>query len=342
MSDYVIMVKNQAQVFLGGPPLVKMATGEVTDAESLGGADMHSRVSGVSDQLAMDERDALLKARQWVACLNLPKRGQLPPEHFMTIQDPLYPAQELLGIVSANIRIPYDCREVIARLADGSRFLEFKPLYGVNMVCGWAHIYGIQVGILGNNNVIFPEEANKATQFIELCNLKSTPLVYLQNITGFMVGKKYEEAGIIKAGARFINAVSNSPLPAITIVTGAAYGAGNYAMSGRAYRPRFLFSWPNSRCSVMGPDQLTGVMDIVMREAAERAGRTIDEEHATMQKSMFRQLVEDQSDVYYTSSRAFDDGIIDPRDTRTILGLCLSVVYGDVVSGGPLRGVSRM
>ncbi|RKP05327.1 ClpP/crotonase-like domain-containing protein [Thamnocephalis sphaerospora] len=313
MSDYVIMVKGQAQVFLGGPPLVKMATGEVTDAEQLGGADMHSRVSGVADQLAADELDAIRKAREF-----------------------------LLGIVQANIRKPFDAREVICRIVDGSRFTEFKPLYGVNIVCCWAYIHGILVGILANNNVIFNAEANKATQFIQLCNLRNAPLIYLQNITGFMVGRQYEEAGIIKAGARFINAVSNSTVPAITVVTGAAYGAGNYAMSGRAYAPRFLWSYPNSRCSVMGADQLAGVMEQVARDSALKAGRAVDEEATAARKAALHSIVEAESDVYYTSSRLLDDGIIDPRDTRAILGLCLSVVYGVEVKGGNLYGVSRM
>ncbi|ORX46119.1 ClpP/crotonase [Hesseltinella vesiculosa] len=307
MSDYVIMVKKQAQVFLGGPPLVQMATGEITDAESLGGADMHSRVSGVSDQLAVDEID-----------------------------------DELLGIVSSNIRIPFDATEVIIRLVDGSRFSPFKPDYGANLVCGWAFIQGIPVGILANNNVIFTQEANKATQFIQLCNMKNTPLLYLQNITGFMVGKRYEEEGIIKAGSRFINAVSNSEVPAITIMIGSSYGAGNYAMCGRAYEPRFLFSWPNSRCSVMGAEQLTGVLDLVMRQGAARMGKKIDEEMADQRKAMFQMSVEMESDVYYTSSRLLDDAIISPLETREVIGFCLAAIYNNRVQGGNLYGVSRM
>ncbi|KAG1075971.1 hypothetical protein G6F42_025561 [Rhizopus arrhizus] len=216
-----------------------MATGEITDSESLGGADMHSRVSGVSDQLANDEFDGIRKAREWVANLNWEQKGNLPLRHLKCeYEEPHYPADELLGIVSANIRIPFDATEVIIRLVDGSRFTPFKPNYGGNLVCGWAFIQGIPVGILANNNVIFTQEANKATQFIQLCNMKNTPLIYLQNITGFMVGKRYEEEGIIKAGSRFINAVSNSTVPAITIMMGASYGAGNYAMCGRAYEPR--------------------------------------------------------------------------------------------------------
>ncbi|KAI9024390.1 carboxyl transferase [Phycomyces nitens] len=343
LSDYVIMIKKQAQVFLGGPPLVQMATGEITDSESLGGADMHSRISGVSDQLAVDEYDGIRKAREWISNINWDRQGHLPTRHLAgQYEEPFYDPNELLGIVSCNIRIPFDATEVIIRIVDGSRFTAFKPNYGVNLVCGWGFVQGIPVGILANNNVIFTQEANKATQFIQLCNLKNTPVLYLQNITGFMVGRRYEEEGIVKAGSRFINAVSNSKVPAITIMMGASYGAGNYAMSGRAYEPRFLFSWPNSRCSVMGAEQLTGVMDLVMRQGAERAGIKIDEELAGQRKAMFQMSVEEESDVYYTSSRLLDDGIIDPRDTRTVIGFCLEVVYNTVVEGGNIYGISRM
>ncbi|KAG0335211.1 hypothetical protein BG000_007694 [Podila horticola] len=343
MSDYVVMVKEKALMFLGGPPLVKMATGEITDAESLGGADMHSRKSGVSDQLAMDEYHAISMAREFVSGLNWTKQGTLPMRHLQGLFDqPLYDPEEILGIISANIRIPFDAVEVIIRLVDGSRFTQFKPLYGPNLICGWATIHGIPVGILANNNVIFPPEANKATQFIQLCNMRSTPIVYLHNITGFMVGKKYEEEGIIKAGSRFINAVSNSEVPCITIVMGASYGAGNYAMAGRAYNPRFLFSFPNSRCSVMGAEQLTGVLDIVMRDSAAKKGKVVDEEMAKASMAMFQDLVESESDVYWTSSRCIDDGVTDPRESRTILGFCLSVCYNTEVKGGNLYGVSRM
>jgi len=249
----------------------------------------------------------------------------------------------MLGIAQANIRIPFDCREIIARILDGSRFSEFKPLYGSTMVTGWAHLHGIPIGILSNNNgVIFSESANKATQFIDLCNQRDIPLLFLHNVTGFMVGKKYEEGGMVKHGSKFINAVSNSGVPHISVVMGASYGAGNYAMCGRAYKPRFLFSWPNSKCSVMGPDQLTGVMDIVFREGAKRTGAQIDEEAANMKKEMLRKMVLDQSDAYYTSSRIIDDGVIDPRDTRTVVGMCLCVIHSSEVKGGNTCGVSRM
>ncbi|CAG8496695.1 877_t:CDS:10 [Paraglomus occultum] len=343
MSDYVIMVKNQAQVFLGGPPLVQMATGEVTDAETAYALLCISIIKGVSDQLAQDEHDAIRKAREFVANLNWSKQGKLPSRHLSPIvEEPLYDIDELLGIVPANLRILFDANEVIARLVDGSRFTAFKPLYGPNLVTGWAYIHCIPVGILANNNVLFTQESNKATQFIQLCNMKNTPLLFLHNITGFMVGKKYEEEGIIKAGARFINAVSNSQVPAISIVMGASYGAGNYAMCGRAYNPRFLFSWPNSRCSVMGPEQLSGVMDFIMREAASRMNKAVDEKAAEARRNMIRAVVEEESDVYWTSSRLLDDGIIDPRMTRTIVGFCLSVIYNTDVRGGNLYGVSRM
>ncbi|KAI9362048.1 ClpP/crotonase-like domain-containing protein, partial [Zopfochytrium polystomum] len=314
MSDYTIFVKDQAQVFLGGPPLVKMATGEVTDAESLGGAVMHAQKSGLADQMAANELEAILLARDW----------------------------SLLGVVQANIRLPIDAREVIARLVDGSRFLDFKPLYGKNLITGWAHVQGFHIGIIANDSVLFPEESNKATQFIQLCNMNSTPILFLPNITGFMVGKQYEEAGIIKAGSRFINAVSNSRVPHITVVIGASYGAGNYAMCGRAYAPRFMFSWPNSKCSVMGPDQLAGVMEIVMREAAAKAKRELDEETISGRITLFREAVDAEQDVYYTTARGLDDGVIDPRDTRNILGIVLEVLHGNEVEGGNLYGVSRM
>lgn len=351
MSDYIIMVKNQAQVFLGGPPLVKMATGEVISAEELGGADMHSRISGVSDQLAMSEIDAIMKAREYVASLrwkkiaesSMPRNPGLPPA---------YPIDELLGIVSPDVKKPFDASEVIARLVDDSRFLPFKDLYGQNLLCGWGEIHGFPVGILANNNVLFTPEANKATQFIRLCNFRNTPIVFLQNITGFMVGKEAERSGIIKAGSLFINAVSNSTVPAITIVMGASYGAGNYAMAGRAYHSRFLFSWPNSKCSVMGPDQLTGVMEQVAMDSlsARQKRKAMPEkevakirEMITQRSAMFKQQVEDEGNVYFTSARCLDDAIIDPRDTRDIVGLCLSVVHGDNVDGEPgFRGVSRM
>eukprot|EP00027_Filamoeba_sp_ATCC50430_P012275 CAMPEP_0168578114 /NCGR_PEP_ID=MMETSP0413-20121227/21157_1 /TAXON_ID=136452 /ORGANISM="Filamoeba nolandi, Strain NC-AS-23-1" /LENGTH=484 /DNA_ID=CAMNT_0008611933 /DNA_START=15 /DNA_END=1466 /DNA_ORIENTATION=- len=324
MSDYVIMVKEQAQVFLGGPPLVKMATGEIVDAESLGGAEMHSKVSGVSDFLAENELHALHIAREIIYSLNYQKNTPLPFDHFQNVEEPYYPAEELLGIVPANIRYPFDVREVIARIVDGSKFTDFKPLYGQTLVTCFARIHGIPIGILANNGVLFSESAVKGAQFIHLCNQVNLPLLFLQNITGFMVGKKYEQGGIIKHGAQLINAVSNSGVPSITINIGASYGAGNYGMNGRAYHPRFLFSWPNSKCSVMGPDQLSGVLDIVMREQLGNNMTPEIEKMAEQRKAKLRKQIEIESDVYYTSSRMIDDAVIDPRDTRTVIGFCLS------------------
>src|SRR5690348_8429754 len=269
MSDYVVMVKKQAQVFLAGPPLVKMATGEISNEEELGGAEMHSRLSGLSDYLAEDELDGIRIAREIVGNFNLKKPPTPQQEDF---DEPAYDIEELLGIASADVRVPFDVREVIARIVDGSRFSEFKAEYGPTLVTGFARVHGFPVGILGNNGVLMSESAGKGAQFIELCNQQDIPLVFLQNITGFMVGRSYEEDGIIRNGAKLINAVSNSTVPAITIMVGGSYGAGNYAMCGRAYAPRFLFTWPNHRIAVMGEKQLSGVMDIIKREAAAKTG----------------------------------------------------------------------
>ncbi len=321
-----------------------MATNEVSTHEELGGADMHSRVSGVSDFLAADEYDAIRQARQIVAGLDWKFGSPLPlgATEGPLPDPPAYPQEELLGVASADIRVPYDVREVIARFVDGSRFHEFKPLYGSSLVCGYASVNGFQVGILGNNGVLFSEEAQKATQFIALVNQRKIPLVYLSNITGFMVGKKYEQGGIVKHGSLFINAVTNSTVPAITLVIGSSYGAGNYAMCGRAYRPRFLFSWPQSSCSVMGAEQLAGVMDIIAREAMANSGRKINEEQMEQRRLLFKSAVEQENDVYYTSARCLDDGIIDPRDTRSVLTMCLSVIYQGEVKGEFVNGISRM
>ncbi|HSN82056.1 MAG TPA: carboxyl transferase domain-containing protein [Polyangiales bacterium] len=338
MSDYVVMVKEQAQVYLAGPPLVKMATGEETDHEELGGAEMHSTISGVSDYLAEDEMDAIRLGREIVAHLEWEKHGRLRPR---PIEPPLYDAEDLLGIASADIRVPFDQREVIARIVDGSRFSEFKPLYGKTMLCGWAHIHGFPVGILANNGTIFSESANKGAQFIQLCNSSNVPLVFLQNTTGFMVGKQYEQDGIIKNGAKMINAVSNSTVPAITIMTGASYGAGNYAMSGRSYCPRFLFTWPNHKIAVMGGKQLAGVLDIIQRDAAAKKGVEVDEQKLQIAKMMTEKQIEDQSTAIYATARLWDDGIIDPRDTRTVIAICLSAAYNAPVEGTTSWGVFR-
>jgi acetyl-CoA carboxylase carboxyltransferase component len=339
MSDYVVMVKGQAKVFLGGPPLVKMAIHEDTDEESLGGAEMHSRISGVSDYLAADERDAIRIGREIVAHLNWRKLGW---SKRVPVEAPRYDPDELLGIASIDVRKPFDVKEVIARVVDGSRFHEFKPTYGTTLVTGYAHVHGFPVGIVANNGVLFSESSEKGAQFIQLCNQTDTPIVFLQNITGFMVGRRYEEGGIIKDGAKLINAVSNSTVPHLTVMIGASYGAGNYGMSGRAYDPRFVFSWPNHRIAVMGPEQLAGVLSIVRRAAAARAGEAFDEAADQALRQMVQRQIETESYAFYATARVWDDGIIDPRDTRTVLGLCLSAVHSNVIEGTTRYGVFRM
>ena len=338
MSDYAILVKKAATVYLGGPPLVKMATGEETDEESLGGAEMHSRISGVSDYLAEDERDAIRLAREIVAHLDWRKPAAPIPR---VVEPPLFDQEELLGIVSPDSRVPYDPREVIARLVDGSRFSEFKPLYGNTLVCGWAHVHGFPVGILANHGILFSESANKGAQFIQLCNQSNVPILFLQNITGFMVGRSYEEGGIIKNGAKLINAVSNSTVPAITIMMGASYGAGNYAMNGRAYEPRFLFTWPAHKIAVMGGKQAAGVLEIIQRNAMGKRGEAVDEETLSGMKQMVEYAIDQQSSALYATARLWDDGIIDPRDTRTVLALSLSAAYSRPVEGTTSWGVFR-
>jgi acetyl-CoA carboxylase carboxyltransferase component len=338
MSDYTVMVKEQAQVYLAGPPLVKMATGEDTDHEELGGAEMHSRISGVSDYLAHDERDAIRLGREIVSHLNWRKGAQPQPR---PVEPPRFDPEELLGVASPDVRVPFDAREVIARVVDGSRFSEFKPLYGTTLVCGWAHVHGFPVGILANNGTLFSESANKGAQFIQLCNQIDVPLLFLQNITGFMVGKKYEQEGIIKNGAKLINAVSNSTVPAITIMIGASYGAGNYGMAGRAYAPRFLFTWPNHRIAVMGGKQLAGVLEIIQRDAATKRGETVDEQKLAFGKAMVEAQIDKESDPYFATARLWDDGIIDPRDTRTVVAIALSASYSAPVVGTTSWGVFR-
>ncbi|RMH38675.1 MAG: acyl-CoA carboxylase subunit beta [Deltaproteobacteria bacterium] len=338
MSDYVVMVKRQAQVYLAGPALVKMATGEESDHEELGGAEMHSRVSGVSDYLAEDELDAIRLGREIVAHLNWRKRGPAPHR---PVEPPRYDPEELLGIASADVKEPFDAREVIARIVDGSRMSEFKPLYGATLVCGWAHIHGYPVGILANNGILLSESANKGAQFIQLCNQIDVPLLFLQNITGFMVGRKYEQEGIIKNGAKLINAVSNSTVPAITVMIGASYGAGNYGMCGRAYQPRFLFTWPNHRIAVMGGKQLGGVLEIIQRQAAEKKGVEVDEQRIAVGKAMIEAQIDKESHALFATARLWDDGIIDPRDTRDVLGIALSAAHSAPVRGTMAYGVFR-
>lgn len=338
MSDYVVMVRERAKVFLGGPPLVKMATGEESDDESLGGAEMHARTSGLADYLAQDEHDALRIGRRIVRSLNWRKQGMSPQE----AREPRYPAEELLGIVPEDLKVPFDPREVIARVVDGSEFEEFKPLYGASLVTGWARIHGYPVGVLANaRGVLFSEESQKATQFIQLANQSRTPLLFLQNTTGYMVGKDYEQGGIIKHGAMMINAVSNSTVPHLTVVMGASYGAGNYGMCGRAYEPRFLFSWPSAKSAVMGPAQLAGVLSIVGRASAQAKGQVYDEEADAAMRAMVEAQIEAESLPFFLSGRLYDDGVIDPRDTRTVLGLCLSAVNSAPVPEPAGFGVFR-
>ncbi|HEX6347091.1 acyl-CoA carboxylase subunit beta [Umezawaea sp.] len=339
MSDHVVMIKDRSKVFLGGPPLVKMATGEEAEDEALGGAHMHGTVSGLADYVAEDEVDAIRLTRRIVARLNWRKLGPAPKP----VEEPAYPAEELLGLVPTDQRIPFDPREVIARIVDGSRFDEFKPGYGTSLVTGWADLHGYPVGVLANaRGVLFSEESQKATQFIQLANSADTPLLFLQNTTGYMVGAQYEQGGIIKHGAMMINAVSNSTVPHLTVTMGASYGAGNYGMCGRAFDPRFLFTWPNAKSAVMGPAQLAGVLSIVGRQAAAAKGQHYDEEHDAAMRQVVEGQIEQQSLAAFLSGRLYDDGVIDPRDTRTVLGLCLSAIHSGPIKGAEGYGVFRM
>lgn len=342
LSDYTVFVRNQALAFLGGPPLVKMATGEEVDEETLGGTDMHARLSGLADYVAENDADAIRIGREIVAGLNWQKTIRADVR---SPEPPVYDPDELLGIVPIDtIRKPLDMREVIARIVDGSRFNEFKPDYGHTLICGHAHISGFPVGILANNGVLFSASANKATQFIQLCNHSRTPLIYLQNITGFMVGQKYEEGGIIKHGSQMINAVANSTVPQFTILVGGAYGAGYYAMCGRPYDPRLILSWPTSRTAVMGAEQAAGVLEIVQVASMRRKGIEPDMEQIEQMKTMVKYKFEEESDPYYGTARIWDDGLIDPRDTRMALTVGISMSYNrDWVSeGAPRYGNFRM
>ena len=339
LSDYNIVVKNQSKVFLAGPPLVKMATGEESDDETLGGAQMHAEVSGLGDYFAEDEHDAIRMCREVVSHLNWRKRGPGPS---IQSDDPLYDPDELLGIVSRDLRQPVDVRDIIARVVDGSRFEEFKARYGATLVCGWASIHGYPVGILGNNGVIYPRAAEKAGQFIQLCNQIDVPLVFIQNITGYMVGKDAEAEGIIKKGSQMLNAVTNSTVPHLTLIVGSSYGAGTYGMSGRAFGNRFTFLWPTAKIAVMGPKQIAGVMSQVRRGQAERKGLPFDEEEDRAIVAMVEEAQEKGSLALAASGAISDDGIIDPRDTRTVLGLCLSVVRSRPIEGTTSYGVFRL
>jgi len=338
MCDESVIVRNQGTIFLGGPPLVKAATGEVVDAETLGGAEVHTGVSGVADHLAENDEHALAIARDIVAGLN--RRKQVPLA-LQPPREPAYPAEELYGIVPKDARRPFDVREIIARLVDGSEFQEFKARYGKTLVTGFAHIHGFPVGIVANNGILFPESALKGAHFIELCNQRGIPLVFLQNITGFMVGRKYEQAGIAKDGAKMVTAVACAHVPKFTVLIGGSFGAGNYAMCGRAYGARFLWSWPNARISVMGGEQAAAVLATVKRDGIEAKGGSwsADEEEAF--KAPVREQYERQGHPFYASSRLWDDGVIDPADTRRVLALAISASMNAPIEPGRY-GVFRM
>ena len=321
MSDEAVIVRNQGTIFLGGPPLVKAATGEVVTAEELGGGDLHSRTSGVTDHLADDDAHALQIVRQIISTLGprTPRPWDVEPT-----EEPAVDPGELLGVLPTDTRTPYDVREVISRMVDGSRFAEFKSLYGQTLVTGFARIHGHPVGILANNGILFSESALKGAHFIELCDRRSIPLLFLQNITGFMVGRDYEAGGIAKAGAKMVTAVACARVPKLTVVIGGSFGAGNYAMCGRGYSPRFLWTWPNARISVMGGEQAASVLAQVRRDQLEKAGTQWSPQDEESFKDPIREQYEVQGHPYYATARLWDDGVIDPRDTRTVLGLALA------------------
>ncbi len=339
MSDYNIVIREQSKIFLAGPPLVKMATGEESDDETLGGAQMHAELSGLGEYLAEDERDALRLCREVVSHLNWRKAGP-PPS--LRPDPPLLDPEELLGIMSPELRRSVEIRDLIGRIVDGSRFQDWKPRYGSTLVCGWASIHGHPVGILGNNGVLYPESAEKGAHFIQLCNQIDVPLLFLQNLTGFIVGRDYEQAGMIKKGSQLINAVTNSTLPHLTVIVGASYGAGTYAMSGRAFENRFTFIWPSAKIAVMGGKQIAGVMSIVRRGQAARKGLPFDEEADARIVAAVEAIQEKGSIALEASGAISDDGIIDPRDTRTVLGICLSVVRNRPIEGAAGYGVFRL
>ncbi len=338
MSDYNIFIKEKSKVFLGGPPLVQMATGEISDDETLGGAQMHAETSGLADYLAEDEVDALRICREVVAHLNHRKRGYGPKDNY---EPPRYDEEELLGLMPRDLYAFVDIREVIARIVDDSEFEEFKARYGTTLICGWATVHGYPVGILGNNGPLFSESSNKAAQFIQLCNQQDIPLVFLHNITGYMVGKDFEHGGIVKNGSRMINAVSNSMVPHISIIIGSSYGAGNYGMSGRGFNTRFTYLWPTAKIAIMGPKQIAGVMSLVRRGQAARKGIEFDEEADAEITATVEHYHELKSLALYASGRVGDDGIIDPRDTRDIIGMSLSVCHTNDVKGAEGFGVFR-
>jgi acetyl-CoA carboxylase carboxyltransferase component len=324
MSDETIIVKGTGTIFLGGPPLVKAATGEDVTAEELGGADVHTRLSGVADYLAEDDDHALRQTRTIVSTLNTQKNL---PADMTTPEDPVYDPKEIYGIVNADVRKPYDVREVIARIVDGSRFDEFKQRYATTLITGFARLHGFLVGIVANNGVLFSESALKATHFIELCNQRGVPLLFLQNITGFIVGRQYERGGIAKDGAKMVHAVANSVVPKFTVVIGGSFGAGNYGMCGRAYDPRFLWMWPNARISVMGGEQAAGVLTTVKRDQLAREGKELGAEEEQAIRGPILDKYEREGSPYYSTARLWDDGILDPVDTRQALALGISAAY---------------
>ncbi|MCO5135732.1 MAG: methylcrotonoyl-CoA carboxylase [Phyllobacteriaceae bacterium] len=338
MSDEAIIVREQGTIFLAGPPLVRAATGEVVEPEELGGGDVHTRLSGVADHLADNDSHALAQARRIVANLNTKKPQQLD---CIAPEEPAYDPDETLGVVPGDLKTPYDIREVIARLVDGSRFDEFKARYGTTLVCGFAHVMGMPIGIIANNGVLFSESSLKAAHFVELCSQRKIPLVFLQNITGFMVGKKYEQGGIAKDGAKLVTAVATTSVPKFTFLVGGSFGAGNYGMAGRAYSPRFLWTWPNSRISVMGGEQAAGVLATVKRDSIERKGGTWSAEEEAAFKQPTLDMFEEQSHPLYASARLWDDGIIDPRKTRQVLALSLSAALNAPIEDTHF-GVFRM
>ena len=339
MSDYNVVIKEQSKIFLAGPPLVKMATGEDSDAESLGGAKMHAEISGLGEYFAEDEPDALRLCREIVSHLNWRKPG---PDPSLRADPPVLDPEELLGIIDPELRRPVEIRDVIGRIVDGSRFEEFKPRYGPTLVCGFASIHGYPVGILGNNGVLYPDSAEKAAHFVQLCNQIDVPLVFFQNLTGFIVGREYEQAGMVKKGSQMLNAVTNSEVPHLTVIVGASYGAGTYAMSGRAFNNRFTFIWPSAKIAVMGGKQIAGVMSIVRRGQAERKGEPFDEESDAKLRELVEAGQESGSVALEASGAISDDGIIDPRDTRTVLGICLSAVRNKPIEGTDGYGVFRL
>ena len=339
MCDETVIVRNQGTIFLAGPPLVKAATGEISDPEQLGGGDMHTRLSGVADYLAESDADALAKVRRIVPTLNrAPPRLATPTGY----AEPVFPATDLYGIVSADMRFPYDVREVIARLVDGSEFDEFKPRYGTSLVCGFAWIHGWPVGIVANNGILFSESSLKGAHFIQLCNRRGVPLLFLQNVVGFMVGREFEQRGIAKDGAKLVNAVSSARVPKLTVIIGGSFGAGNYGMCGRAYDPRFLWTWPNARISVMGGEQAAMVLATVRRQSVEAQGKSWGAKEEEEFKREIRERYDQQGHPYYASARLWDDGVIDPVDTRAVLGRCLGIVSrGPLPAEGP-AGIFRM